>query len=64
MCENHDLYNLKSKIYSTFECKSAYLKKFGKKGTYDLNASGVIFREELLVKVYQRVLIKHKRMSK
>ncbi len=64
MCENHDLYNLKSKVYSTIECKDAYLKKFGKKGTYDLNASGVVFREGILVKVYQRVLIKHKNTTK
>lgn len=60
MCENEDLYNLKSKIYTTAECKDAYLKKFGKKGTYDLNASGVVLREGILVKVYQRVLIKHR----
>ncbi len=60
MCENVDLYSLKTKVYSTGECKKAYLKKFGKKGTYDLNASGVVFREGILVKVYQRVLIKHR----
>lgn len=60
MCENIDLYNLKTKVYSTDECKDAYLKKFGKKGTYDLNASGVVIRDGLLVKVYQRILIKNK----
>ena len=60
MCENEDLYNLKSKFYSSKECKKAYLDKFGKKGTYDLNASGVVRRDGLLEKVYQRVLIKHK----
>lgn len=60
MCENEDLYNLKTKVYTTAECKKAYLEKFGKKGTYDLNASGVIKRDGLLVKVYQRVLIRHK----
>ncbi|MBA7568438.1 hypothetical protein ES708_10159 [subsurface metagenome] len=63
MCENEDLYNLKSKVYATAECKQAYLDKFGKKGTYDLNASGVIVKDGLLEKVYQRVLIKHKRTS-
>lgn len=63
MCENEDLYNLKTKVYTTAECKQAYLDKFGKKGTYDLNASGVIFKDGLLEKVYQRVLIKHKRTS-
>src|SRR5690606_36473240 len=39
MCENLDLYNLKTKIYTSKECKQAYLDKFGKPGTYDLNAS-------------------------
>lgn len=60
MCENGDLYKLKTKIYKTVECKQAYLDKFNKKGTYDLNASGVVVREGLLEKVYQRILIKHK----
>ena len=60
MCENKDLYDLKTKVYKTAECKQAYLNKFAKKGTYDLNASGVVFRNGLLEKVYQRVLIKHK----
>ena len=60
MCENKDLYKLKTKVYITAECKQAYLDKFGKKGTYDLNASGVVIRDGLLEKVYQRVLIKHK----
>lgn len=64
MCENLDLYKLKTKVYTTNECKKAYFDKFGKKGTYDLNASGVVYREGLLEKVYQRVLIKHKRESK
>jgi len=60
MCENSDLYNLKTRVYTTDECKKAYFDKFGKKGTYDLNASGVVCLDGLLVKVYQRVLIKHK----
>jgi Adenine-specific methyltransferase EcoRI len=60
MCENEDLYKTKTKIYTTAECKQAYQDKFGKKGTYDLNASGVVIRNGLLEKVYQRVLIKHK----
>ncbi len=63
MCENLDLYNLKTKVYTTAECKQAYQDKFGKKGTYDLNASGVVVRDGLLVKVYQRVLIKHKEIT-
>ena len=61
MCENEDLYKLKTKVYTSAECKKAYLDKFGKKGTYDLNASGVVIRDGLLEKVYQRVLIKHKK---
>lgn len=64
MCENENLYNLKTKVYTTEECKQAYLAKFGKKGTYDLNASGVILVDGLLEKVYQRVLIKHKGIGK
>jgi len=61
MCENENLYKLKTKVYTSTECKQAYFDKFGKKGTYDLNASGVVIRNGLLEKVYQRVLIKHKR---
>ena len=61
MCENKDLYNMKTKVYATAECKQAYLDKFGKKGTYDLNASGVVIKNGLLEKVYQRILIKHKK---
>lgn len=45
MCENEDLYSLKTCVYSTNECKEAYLKKFGKAGTYDLNDSGVITKK-------------------
>lgn len=61
MCENEDLYKLKSKVYTSAECKQAYLDKFGKTGTYDLNASGVLIRNGLREKVYQRILIKHKK---
>ncbi len=57
MCENEDLYNLKTKVYTSSECKQAYLDKFAKKGTYDLNASGVVIRNGLYEKVYQRLLI-------
>ena len=63
MCENFDLYNLKTTIYSSAECQQAYFDKFGKKGTYDLNASGVIIENGLLEKVYQRILIRHKRIK-
>jgi hypothetical protein len=61
MCENTDLYKMKTKIYTSEECRQAYFDKFGKKGTYDLNASGVVKKNDLLEKVYQRILIKHKR---
>ena len=60
MCENEDLYKLKTKVYTTSECKKAYLDKFGKTGTYDLNASGVIIKEGKREKVYQRILIRKK----
>ncbi len=58
MCENEDLYQLKTRVYTTQECKQAYLNKFGKVGTYDLNASGVVTRGGIQEKVYQRILIK------
>ena len=61
MCENEDLYHLKTKIYTTAECKQAYINKFGKAGTYDLNASGVLTRNGIQEKVYQRILIRHKK---
>ena len=63
MCENLDLYNLKTKIYSSDECKQAYFDKFKLKGTYDLNASGVVIRNKIKEKVYTRVLIKHKKIA-
>lgn len=57
MCENEDLYFLKSRIYTTQECKEAYFEKFGVPGSYDLNASGVVWRSGRKEKVYQRILI-------
>ncbi len=64
MCENEDLYKLKTKIYNNEEKKRAYFVKFGRKGQYDLNASGVVVRNGRLEKVYQRILIKNKKVSK
>ena len=58
MCENEDLYNMKIRIYTTTECKQAYERKFQKKGTYDLNASGVVIRNGIQEKVYQCLLIR------
>ena len=54
MCENMDLYGLKTKVYTSEECQKRYFELFGKKGTYDLNAAGVVNG----VKVYQRLLIR------
>lgn len=62
MGENEDLYHLKSKVYSSRQCKQAYFAKFGKEGTYDLNASGVVVCNGLLEKVYQRIFIRNKRL--
>lgn len=56
MCENLDLYGLKTRVYTARECKERYFELFGKEGTYDLNASGVIRGK----KVYLRMLIKQK----
>jgi len=61
MCENEDLYSLKTKVYSSSECKAAYQAKFGKPGTYDLNASGVLVVNGVKEKVYQRILIRRRR---
>ncbi len=58
MCENEDLYKMKIRFYTSAECKEAYERKFQRKGTYDLNASGVIVRNGIKEKVYQRLLIK------
>lgn len=60
MCENMDLYGLKTKVYTSDQCRKAYFDKFGKKGTYDLNASGVIVQDNRYEKVYQRILIRKK----
>ena len=58
MCENEDLYQLKTKVYTNQEKKDAYFAKFNKNGQYDLNASGVIIVDGLKEKVYQRILIR------
>lgn len=63
MCENEDLYNLKTKVYTSQEKSNAYFAKFGKKGNYDLNASAVLEVNDRLEKVYQRILIKHKKAT-
>ena len=63
MCENEDLYSMKTRVYTTYECKTAYLKKFGKTGTYDLNASGVITRNGSQEKGYQRIVINNRKFA-
>ena len=55
MGENMDLYGLKTRVYTAEECHQRYYELFGKPGTYDLNASGVVNG----TKVYQRIFIKH-----
>jgi hypothetical protein len=63
-CENEDLYHLKTKVYTAAECKQAYLDKFGKTGTYDMNSNGVLVIDGLFEKTYQRVFIKHRKTTK
>lgn len=63
-CENEDLYQLKTKVYTSVECRQAYLDKFGKKGTYDMNSNGVLLIDGLLEKTYQRIFIKHRKTAK
>jgi len=54
--ENEDLYGLKTRVYTTKECQEAYRRLFGKKGTYDMNATPVLDGR----KVYQRLFIRHR----
>ena len=57
-CENLDIYGLKTRTFTSEECRAAYQRKFGKPGTYDLNAAGVIQMDDgHYEKVYQRILI-------
>ena len=52
--ENLDLWGLKTRFYTAQECRDRYFELFGKCGTYDLNASGIIDGR----KVYERLLIR------
>jgi len=47
----------RTRVYSSEECRAAYLQRFGRAGTYDLNASGVVAG----VKVYKRIFIRHRK---
>jgi len=65
MCENKNLYGLRTKKFSPKERKEAYFKKHGtyldkkgKEGSYDLNASGVLNIDGQLKVTYDRLLIK------
>ena len=58
MCDNEDTWNLKTRKYTTEECKKAYIDKFGKNGVYDLNASSVIVKDGKRHKTYARILIR------
>lgn len=58
--ENEDLYGLKTRVYTTKECQEAYRRLFGKKGTYDMNATPVVDGR----KVYQRLFIRHRKPAK
>ena len=62
MCENFDKYGLKTKQYSGAECKQAYLDKYGKGGTENLKGrGGVLDRDGVLERTYDRILVKHKK---
>ena len=52
--ENENLYGLKTRVYTTAECKVRYQELFGRSGTYDLNASSVIAGK----KTYKRLLVR------
>ena len=47
----------RTRVYTSQECRDAYMALFGKPGVYDLNASGVVNG----VKVFKRILIRHRR---
>jgi Adenine-specific methyltransferase EcoRI len=55
--ESNDPHNaFRTRVYTAEECHDAYTERFGKSGTYDLNASGVVDG----VKVFKRILIRRK----
>ncbi len=49
----------RTRVYTSQECRDAYMTLFGKPGVYDLNASGVVNG----VKVFKRILIRHRHKS-
>ncbi len=46
----------RTRVYSSQECRDAYISRFGKPGVYDLNASGVVDG----IKVFKRILIRRR----
>lgn len=53
--ESNDPENtLRTRVYTSAECRAAYQERFGKAGVYDLNASGVVEG----AKVFKRILIR------
>lgn len=46
----------RTRVYTSKECRDAYLNRFGKPGVYDLNASGVVNG----IKLFKRILIRHR----
>jgi hypothetical protein len=55
--ESNDPNNtFRTRVYSSKECREAYSKRFGKKGVYDLNASGVVNG----IKLFKRILIRRR----
>ncbi len=59
ICENKDLYGLKTRRYTREECKEAHFMRKKKEGSYDLNASGVLIEGGVPRVTYKRVLIRH-----
>lgn len=50
----------RTRVYTSQECRDMYQERFGKPGVYDLNASGVVNG----IKVFKRVLIRHRKATK
>lgn len=48
--------SFRTRIYSAQERRDAYIARFGKPGSYDLNATGVVDGE----KVFKRILVRRK----
>ncbi len=49
--------DFRKRVYTSKECRTAYLDRFDRPGTYDLNASGVVNG----VKVFKRILIRRRK---